>query len=143
MTRVKRLLRRMARLRRDEAGLTLTETMVALGVMFVTLFSLAYTASISYYDTALARQRQSATGLANQAMEEIRALPFDTVKKGLSSNDTTIGTDSDIVTCGVNRCYGGEQIPLTGYTAGTSIKPLVNHETSSRVGPTTYTVRTY
>jgi len=133
----------MARLRRDEAGLTLTETMVALGVMFVTLFSLAYTASISYYDTALARQRQSATGLANQAMEEIRALPFDTVKKGLSSNDTTIGTDSDIVTCGVNRCYGGEQIPLTGYTAGTSIKPLVNHETSSRVGPTTYTVRTY
>ncbi|MDP9342460.1 MAG: hypothetical protein M3Q23_10290 [Actinomycetota bacterium] len=128
---------------RDEAGLTLTETMMALGVMFVTLFSLAYTATISYYDTALARQRQSATGLADQAIEQIRALPFDTVKKGLSSNDPTVATDPDITLCGVNKCYGGERIPLTGYAAGTVIKPLVSHQTTSRVGPTTYTVLVY
>src|SRR5207248_6375055 len=108
--------------------------------------ALAYTAGLAFTDEALARQRQSATGLASQAIEQVRALPFDTLAKGLSSNaatDATVATDSAITTCGTDKCYQGEPIPMSNYPAGTTIKPLVPHTRTTTVGPTTYTVKTY
>src|SRR5262249_32883220 len=81
-----------------------------------------------------------AAGLAGQAIEEVRALPFDTVTKGLSANDSTIGTDSNITTCGGGKCYGGEVIPTSGYVTGTTITPLVPHLRTISVGQTTFTV---
>ena len=84
--------------------------------------------TVHFSDEALARQRQSATGLASQAIEQVRALPFDTLAKGLSSNpatDATVATDTAITTCGTDKCYQGEPIPMSNYPAGTAIKPLV------------------
>jgi prepilin-type N-terminal cleavage/methylation domain-containing protein len=126
-----------------ERGFTLIETMVAVGVLAISLFALAYTATIGFADIGFARQRQSATGLADQAIEQARALPFETLKKGLSSNDATIAGDPNITACGANKCYGGEQIPLSGYAVGTTITPLVPHKTTVVVGPTTFTVSLY
>src|SRR2546426_2200630 len=104
-------LRRIRSRLRGEAGFTLIELMVAVGIMLVALLALAYTATIGFSDIALARQRQGASGLANQTMEQIRALPFDVLKKGLSNADLASGSDTKITACGVNYCYGGEQIP--------------------------------
>jgi type II secretory pathway pseudopilin PulG len=141
------MLRRLsARIRGEESGFTLVELMVAIGVILVSLIALAYTAGLAFTDEALARQRQSATGLASQAIEQARALPFDTLAKGLSSNgtsDPTVATDTAITTCGTDKCYKGEPIPQSNYAAGTVIKPLVPHTQTSTVGPTVYTVRTY
>src|SRR5919204_5702606 len=109
------LMRRLsARIRGEESGFTLVELMVAIGVILVSLIALAYTAGLAFTDEALARQRQSATGLASQAVEQARALPFDTLAKGLSSNaasDATVSTDTAITTCGTDKCYNGEPIP--------------------------------
>jgi prepilin-type N-terminal cleavage/methylation domain-containing protein len=132
-----------ARIRDEESGFTLIEVMVAIGVILVSLISLAYTANLAFSDAAFARQRQSANGIASQAIEQIRALPFDTVKKGLSSNDGTVTADTAITTCGADKCYQGEPIPMSGYAGGTSITPLVPHARSQTVGPTTYNLRTY
>src|SRR6266540_3648212 len=136
---IQELLRRLQR----EDGFTVVEMVVAATVLLTSMLSLAYTATLGFTDTALARQRQSASGLANQAIEQIRALPFDTLTKGLSSNDPTIGADTSITTCGSARCYGGEQIPMSGYAAGTTLSPLVPHLRTVTVGPTVFTVSAY
>ena len=127
-----------------EGGFTLVELMVALGVILLALLAMAYTATIGFSDIALARQRQGATGLANQTIEQIRALPFDVLKKGLSNADLGSGSDPNITlnTCGPPTvyCYGGEQIPRG---ANPNVVPLVPHTQTLKVGATTYTVRAY
>jgi prepilin-type N-terminal cleavage/methylation domain-containing protein len=133
------LLRLRSRLR-SEAGFTLIELMVAVGVMLVALLALAYTATIGFRDIALARQRQSASGLANQTIEQMRALPFDVLKKGLANVDLNGGGDPNITACGANYCYGGEAIPRG---ANPNVVPLVPHTQTIPVGPTVYTVRAY
>jgi type II secretory pathway pseudopilin PulG len=128
----------------SEGGFTLVELMAALGIILVALLAMAYVATIGFSDIALARQRQSANGLANQTVEQVRALPFDTLKAGLANND--VGADSNITvnTCGspppTLYCYGGERIPTGNNPA---VEPLVPHQRTVTVGPTTYTVSTY
>src|SRR5205823_6526365 len=126
-----------------EDGFTVVELVVAATVLLVSLLSLAYTATLGFTDAALARQRQSASRLASQVIEQVRALHFDTMRKGLSANDSTIGADSDITACGANKCYGGEQLPMSGYATGAVIRPLVPHRRTTSVGPTAFTVSAY
>src|SRR5438132_1293191 len=114
------------RLSREE-GFTMIELVIAVGIILTALLLMAYTATVSFSDAALARQRQGANGLAVQAMEQIRGLPFDTIRKGLSNSD--LSGDSNIVTCGTVKCYAplNETIPTSNYAAGTTITPLVPH----------------
>jgi type II secretory pathway pseudopilin PulG len=135
-----------ARLRarlRSEAGFTLIELMSAIGVILVALLAMAYVATIGFSDIALARQRESANGLANQALEQIRGLPFSTLAKGLANND--LAGDANIVLnggCGTPTvyCYGGESIPRGN---NPNVVPLVPHKNTIVVGQTTYTVAAY
>ena len=128
----------------SERGFTLIELMIALGITLVALMALAYTATIGFSDIGVARQRDGANGLANQAMEQIRGLPFDTIRKGLSSSD--LAGDANIVTChGTLKCYGplNETIPVSSYSAGTVITPLVPHVKTIKDGVTTFIVSSY
>jgi Tfp pilus assembly protein PilV len=147
----------------SEAGFTLIEVMVAAGILLTSLLALAYTTTVSLSYTAFSRQRQGANGLANQTMEQVRALPFTRLESGLDNTDlansATVGSpsyDSNITTSGCGGgtpkyCYGGEPIPHgnivgTGQpTCGSSSlpHPLVPHRCSFTVGPTTYTVSVY
>src|SRR5437773_8531899 len=106
---------------RSEDGFTLIELVIAATIILTAVLALAYTATIGFSGIALARQRDGANGVANQMMEQIRGLPFDTVRKGLSSSD--IAGDSNIVTCGIAKCYQSgsltETIPTSNYAAGT------------------------
>src|SRR3989442_9212686 len=111
-------LRRLRSRMRSEGGFTLIELMVAVGIMLVALLALAYTATIGFSDIALARQRQGASGLANQTIEQIRALPFDVVKKGLGNTDLSSGSDPNITACGANYCYGGVHYSPRAYPEG-------------------------
>jgi prepilin-type N-terminal cleavage/methylation domain-containing protein len=128
---------------RSERGFTLIELMVSIGVILVALLAMAYTATIGFSDIALARQRQSANGLANETIEQVRSLPFDILKKGLANNDLS-DPNISIDTCGTPPptvyCYGGEQIPTGNNPA---VVPLVPHQRNITVGPTTYTISAY
>jgi prepilin-type N-terminal cleavage/methylation domain-containing protein len=138
------LVRRLRRRLRPESGFTLIELMIAVGVILTVLLALAYTATIGFQNIALARQRQSATGLANQTMEQMRALPFDVIKKGLSNGDLSTLSDPSITTSGCGTppvyCYGGEQIPRGN---NPNVVPLVPHTQTITVGPTLFTARAY
>ncbi|MDQ4005033.1 MAG: prepilin-type N-terminal cleavage/methylation domain-containing protein, partial [Actinomycetota bacterium] len=130
---------------RQEQGFTVVELAAAMAILLIALTALARTATVAFSDVSNARQRQTGNQLANQLLEEVRGLPFDTVKKGLSSSD--LAGDSSIVACsgGVYRYVScaGERIVHTPGLANSS--PLVPHRAT--VGPpqfpSTYSYRTY
>jgi type II secretory pathway pseudopilin PulG len=136
--------KRIAALRRSterEEGFTILEVVMAFGVLFIALLALARTATVAFTDVSFARQRQTANQLANQLLEEIRALPYDTVKKGLSSTDLTTTDPTNIKNCGGSpvvyryiSCTTGEKIVQSPGLPNTS--PLVPHMGS--FGPPTY-----
>jgi prepilin-type N-terminal cleavage/methylation domain-containing protein len=127
---------------RQQDGFTLIELMVASGIILVALMVLAYTATVVYADAAMARQRQGATGLANRTMEQVRALPFDTLAAGLSTNDLSGSPDPAITGgCGAAWCFGGEEIPT--HSGLGSVVPLEPHRRSLTLEGTGYTIAVY
>ena len=75
------------RFRRNEEGFTLLEIVVAMGVIFVSLTMLASTALVGFKGAQIARERQTATAIADRLVEQVRALPFAAVKEGLKDSD--------------------------------------------------------
>lgn len=132
-------------------GFSIIEIVVAVGVIFVAMVAMAHAATIALVDVGHARQRQSATGLANRVIEQVRALPADTVRLGLSATDLATGDDPNITTQqvggggGVTRYfYNGEEILAhTPAADADASPPLVPHRVQQRVGPTTYWVAVY
>jgi prepilin-type N-terminal cleavage/methylation domain-containing protein len=148
------------RVRREE-GFTLIELMIALGVILVALIAMAYTVTSSLSNVAYARQRDAANSLADQTIEQMRALPFATIQSGLDNTDLATTTDPNIEQPGTNGCPAGwycykvtpsasqcpsgvpsygERIP---HGTNPAIAPLVPHQQTQTVGPTTYTVSVY
>jgi len=91
--------------------------------------------------------QQTGAGQLNQAMEQVRALPYQIVANGLSTSDATIATDPNISVTGVspNQAYTfvptGEAIPHASlsYTQA----PFVPHISTTTVNATTFTIATY
>lgn len=136
-----------------DEGFTLVELMVAAGVMATALAMMAGVLTSSLSATGLARERQSATGLADQVVEQLRSLPMATLEAGLGSNDLATTTDPAI-TKGVGaNCqnansgytYNGETIKCTYHSVqDTPALALVPHiQNNVAVGPTKFTVATY
>ena len=133
-------MRACSRLHRQEGGFGLVETMMALGIIFVTLLGLAYTSTIAFTDVAFARQRQAANNVATRVLEQTRGLSYAEVTKGLSTSDLT--GDPNIVACPDGAYYlktcdaTAERIV---HTAGLpTTPPLVPHV--GTFGPPTYPV---
>lgn len=147
----------------NERGFSLVELMVAQGIILFSLLSLAYTTTVGFQDIALARQRDTANGLANRAIEQVRALPYDTVKRGLANADLP-GGDPAIRTSGCPSghayCYRSnppsETTPCTAavtpaceaiargtLVGGSPPEPLFPHRQTVTIGPTDFTRAVY
>jgi hypothetical protein len=136
----------MSRLRRartastSEDGFTVIELVVATGLMFIVITAMLYTTVAGFRGIAIARGRQAASGLANQTVEQVRALPYNTLSLGLSNSDSTITGDTAISRSGAVWTYGGETIPHGDNPVTTPLNP---HQQSVPKGTITYTVFTY
>src|SRR5438874_68560 len=128
----------------DEDGFTLIELVVATGVMLAAVVAMLSTTFAGFRGIAIARRRQTANALANQAIEQIRALPFDTVTHGMDNTDLSSATDSRITKTGsgssATYTFGGEQIP---HADNPTTAPLVPHQSSVVRNNLTYTVSAY
>jgi len=139
-----RLLHGPRSLRRED-GFTLVELMVATGVVLTAVVLLGGVLTTGIRATGISRERQSATGLANQTMEQVRALAYDTMTRGLDTTDlaNTVGSsDTNVTTtgCGASYCMNGERVVNNN---NPTTDPLVPHTKTLTIGPSTYTVRTY
>src|SRR5437870_13775641 len=108
-------LRRALRCRPGEEGFTLIELMVAMGVMLVAIVAMLWSTLAGFRGIAISRRRQVANALANQAIEQVRALKFETLQLGLGNSDLSSTTDANVTKTGSGSStvykYGAEQIP--------------------------------
>src|SRR3954452_8021707 len=128
MARFMRARARLGRAHAEEDGFTVIELTVATSLMLIAIVAMLWTTLAGFRGIATARRRQTANGLANQAMEQIRALAFDTGKHGLGNSDLAATTDTAITKSGSGSnavyTYGGEQIP---HADNPTTAPLVPH----------------
>ena len=153
MTREQIQRRWRRRLAVDERGFTIVETVAALGIMFMLLMSLAYVVTSGLTYQRAARIRQTANGLANQLMEQLRGLPYESIQDGMLSSEVQSGIDGNVVSCsGTYRLYActatSTSIPGTGEalvhnTGLTTTTPLVPHASTSTVDGVDYEWSTY
>lgn len=103
-----RLVRRLRRAPGDD-GFTLVELIVAMFVISFVLLGLMALQTSALVTSAQSRQRVQATAVANQTMEQLRALPWLTLSKGLSTNFASAsGGDPNV--------SGGNFVPHVGDT---------------------------
>jgi hypothetical protein len=133
----------LARRGNDESGLSMIELMVAIGILLVALVALARTATVAFSDVAASRQRQAGSQLANRLLEEVRALPYESVQKGLADSD--LAGDPDITQCGGIYYYPAPSCPAPAsaeelvHTPGLpNTNPLVPHEGQTNLEPATF-----
>ncbi|MCY7366409.1 MAG: prepilin-type N-terminal cleavage/methylation domain-containing protein [Frankiaceae bacterium] len=136
------------RLGGDDSGFTLTEVVITLFVISAVLLGLVGVQVGALASVALAKERQQATALANRTMEQLRALPYDTVSAGLRTCDTA--GDPNIVSGAFKPAYDASinEPIVTNSTAcsGAVLAPLYPHVQQgapTRVGSTQFAVRTY
>ena len=148
-------------MRSDERGFSLLETVIAITVIFGALLTLSYAATIGFRYESLARQKQTATGIADQIMEQTRGLAWDRITAGHLSSDLT-GDPNLVTSCsgdaaGVYRllsCTAQTGRPGSGerVVAGASscasgspdcVYPLVRHTGQITQNNIAYTWSTY
>ena len=111
-----------------ERGFTIVETVMALGVILASLAAVAYTVTSGLTYIAYSRTRIQATGLANEIIEEIRALPYSSIRRGMDSDD--FGADANIVFCAPDYRFescAGEKIVVSTFTGAYTAAWLVPH----------------
>jgi type II secretory pathway pseudopilin PulG len=111
-----------------DGGFALIEVVVAMGVIFISMTVLAATAGLGFKGVQTARQRETATALADQLIEEVRALPFTAVTQGLKDSD--LSADANVVNCSSIYKYqscSGETIAHQAVLTYTST-PLYPHK---------------
>jgi type II secretory pathway pseudopilin PulG len=141
MERLLPTLRRRVRERlAGEGGFTLVELVLASGLMALVMSSLAYVGTVAFADASLGRSRQTATALVNQALEQVRAIKYDTLSLGLATTDLQAGGDSAITSSGGVYRYDGERIPNG---ANAAIAPLVPHRSTKTVDGDPYVLAVY
>ena len=133
--------------RASEDGFTLVESVIALGLLGIIMLGLTTSLSAGVRGVLVGRARNGATQLANEVIEQARAIRYDQVGHDLGG-DSTLASDPAITTSGTTRTYGGEALvgsSLPGTTApgGLSASPFTPHTRTRTVDGTAYTVRVY
>jgi Tfp pilus assembly protein PilV len=132
---------------RDTDGFALLEVLVSAGLLAACLVGIGSVLGSQLLSIGSSTAQQTAAGQLNQAMEEVRALPYQIVANGLSTSDSTVATDANIAVSGSapNQTYTfvptGEAIPHA--TLSYTQAPFVPHISTKTVNATTFTVATY
>ena len=131
----------------DEGGFTLVELVIAMFITLLVMSSMLGLFVSSLSTVALAKQRQTATALATQTLERLRALPYDVVKAGIRSGTAAYTSDPNLAdiatpTPRFRPVSGGiDEVLVTSSSQVTP--PLSLHRVPTTVANVTYTVGIY
>ena len=100
-----------------EHGFTMVELVVAMLVIAVVIVSLIAVQISAALTIADARSRQEATALGNEALEQMRAIPWNVLSKGLDHDYLTASGGDSYVTSGNLVVDGLPAVPLVVATA--------------------------
>lgn len=130
--------------RGDDSGFTLVEVLVAMAVISTALLGLIFAQLQSLTTITVAKQRQQATALATQTMEQVRSLSYATVLAGMSSTDLT---DPNIVGGRLRPAFDSsiDEPVLSTVTSDTTapLRPHVRADATTFLNGIQFTVRTY
>ncbi|WP_062213715.1 type IV pilus modification PilV family protein [Demequina oxidasica] len=112
---------------RDE-GFTLVELIVAMLVMAIVLMAIIFIQGRALTTNADSGSRQQATTYANEAMEQMRSIPWNVLKRGMASNYLAAGSavigQSDPLVAGNTLTAEGVSVPLVVAAAGSNDQEL-------------------
>ena len=133
----------------NEAGFTIIESSIALGVVFAVLVGLLGALTAGTRGLVTGRQRSAGLALANEVMEGARALNYGDVGHDFDS-DPTLATDPLITGTAPHLMYKGEPLAASAVDAGPSggtttnpLFPFSPHRFTSQRERTTYTTFVY
>ena len=135
---------RTARLRdapSKQAGFGLLEVVIASGVMLTALTSMAYVITNTLYDISGANHRQTAIALADEAVEQARALPYPTIARGVET--AYLAGDPRVVGTGAAAALATTGERIVHYANNPTVAPLVPNVSSRTIGGVVYAVRFY
>ncbi len=110
----------------EESGFTLIELIVAMMVIGGVLLGLAVVQTSAMVTTAQSRQREQGTAIANQVMEQLRALPWNSLSKGLHSSYAASGADANVTSGRLHPAVepGIDELLIISTDQGTDRAPL-------------------
>jgi type II secretory pathway pseudopilin PulG len=80
----------------DEGGFSLLETVIAIGIIFGSLLTLALSTTTGLKYFGIGRERQAANQIANQLMEQTRGLAYHKITRGMQTS--SLSSDPNLVT---------------------------------------------
>lgn len=120
------------------------ELVVASTVMMTALTSMAFVTTSAFGDIAMARERQSANALLDEAIEQLRALPYDTVSLGMRTSD--LAGDPRVIGSGTTAApyrLATTNERIVHVSTNQTIAPLVPNVSSRTIDNKVYAVRVY
>jgi prepilin-type N-terminal cleavage/methylation domain-containing protein len=107
-----------------EDGFTLVELIVAMLVMAIVFMAIIFVQARALTTNADSGSRQQATTYANEAMEQMRSIPWNILKKGMPSNYLAAGSavigGADPLVAGNVLSAEGTSVPLVVASSGTN-----------------------
>ena len=144
----KRTHRRLSR--NGDSGFTLVELLVTMGVISAVLLGLIAVQTKALVTNSQSKQRQQATAVGNQVMEQLRTLPYVSLSKGL--NPAILSADPNIVGGRFRPAINAaiNEVPVATNTGVTDRAPIagaggsnVTTVVDSATSNVTYTARSY
>src|SRR3954454_18944647 len=130
---------------KSELGMTLVELMVAISILAIVMSGLALSIGVDYKAVALARARQVAESVANQALEELRDVDYDSMALATQPVHSTDPTNPDyfVSTNGLNYDVTGTGQNEALIVDTTTPGPVKHYDTPPPIGTTAVDVYQY
>jgi prepilin-type N-terminal cleavage/methylation domain-containing protein len=133
---------RRAACREPDDGFTLIEVIVAMFVTVLVMTALTYAVISSLTTIQQARQRQTATALATQQLERLRALPYDTVTQPDGASTVEAGLQY-VTSSGAGATFAPASALLPGVAETLVVNTVSGQWDDVKVDRVTYRVQTY
>ena len=118
-----------------QRGFSLVEVMFAIMILVLAMTTMALILTKAFAAVATGNFSQQATELADSVIAQDEALPWPTLRAGLSSQDPTLSSDNNVTSGSTGYCFEGMDLVVDG-NPGTCSQPWTGSWANPSVGTT-------